>query len=263
VPEITSLETVEWERRDAVAVLSLNRPDRLNALSGALVDEVVGTLASFDPEGEVRAVVLAAKGRAFSAGGDLGDIAEQVAGDREWPRLRLLRRLQRLVSAIRDCPLPVVAAVHGPVYGAGWSAVLACDLVVAAEDARFCQVFVRRDLVPDLGSAWLLPRVVGLLRAKELMLLGDELSASDAHALGLVNRIAATREEAVNEAVVLAARAASASPATVALIKSLVHDAQAGTLESALRIEEHAQAIALGAPQSRAALAGFMAGRGG
>ena len=117
-----------------------------------------------------------------------------------------------MIIGLRDSRLPIVAAVHGPAYGAGFSTALACDLIVASEDARFCQVFVRRNLVPDLGSPWLLPRAVGQHVAKELMLLGEEISAAEAHRLGIVNRLAATPAEAHELALSLAAKMATTLP---------------------------------------------------
>jgi len=250
--------SVRWERRGAVALVALTRPESLNALSRALVDEVIAVLDELEADLDVRSVVLSGDGRAFSAGGDLADVAAAIANGEAWTRLDYLRRQQALVTRLRESRLPVIAAVSGPAYGAGWSTVLACDLVVAAEDARFCQVFVKRDLVPDLGSAWLLPRAVGALLAKELMLLGDEISAQRAFELGLVNRLAPTREDAEREALALADRVAEVVPATMAMAKSLINGSQHVSLADSLRLEEHAQSIALGTDETLGALRAFL-----
>ena len=172
-----------------------------------------------------------------------------------------MRRLQGLIVRLRDSHLPVVAAVSGAAYGAGFSTVLACDLVVAARDARFCQIFVRRNLVPDLASAWLLPRTVGMQRAKELMLLGDEFSAEQGRDLGWVNRVVETPEEAEAEALALAVRLAEVLPATMAMAKELINRSQALTIEDSLRLEQHAQAMALGTPETLGAMRDFLAKR--
>lgn len=259
----TDSELARWERHGNVAHLQLDDAARLNALSVALVDAALGALAEAEDDDSVRALVLSGAGRAFSAGGDLADVGQRVAGGEPWPRLDVMRRLQRLVARLRDSRLPVVAAVSGPAYGAGWSVVLACDLVVAAGDARFCQVFVRRNLVPDLGSAWLLPRAVGALKAKEIMLLGDEWSAEAAHELGLVNRLVATREDAEREALAIASRMAETAPATMAMAKDLVNRGQAIGFEELLKLEQHAQAIGLGTPETLRAMADFVEKRGG
>ncbi len=250
-----------WERRGPVALVTLDRAERLNALGVDLVADVERVLDAVEADGEIRAIVLSGEGRAFSAGGDLADVGERVASGEPWPRLDVLRRLQALIVRLRDSHLPVVAAVSGPAYGAGFSTVLACDLVVAAQDARFCEVFVRRNLVPDLGSAWLLPRVVGVQRAKELMLLGNEISAVQAHELGIVNRLVATREDAEAEALALAERMAETLPATMAMTKELINRSQALTLEDSLRLEQHAQAMALGTPETLGVVRDFLAKR--
>lgn len=252
---------VEVAREGAVATVRLARPERLNALGRTLTEEVLRSLDAVEHDRGISALVLAGAGRAFSAGGDMADTARDIVEGDEWDRLSLLRELQVLTLRIRDSRLPVVAAVSGPVYGAGWSVALACDLVVAARDARFQQAFVHRNLVPDLGSAWLLPRVIGTLRAKELILLGEELSAEDAHAIGLVTRLADDKDAAEAQALSLARRLTEAAPTTVAMAKSLVNRSEALTLEDSLRLEEHAQAIALGAPATRDAVLAFLGRR--
>ena len=246
------------ERRGAVAVITIDREERLNALGIELVEDVVAALRDAAAEAAVHAAVLVGAGRAFSSGGDLADIGARVADGAAEARLEVMGSLHRLITGLRDSRLPVVAAVHGPAYGAGFSTVLACDLVVAARDARFCQVFVRRNLVPDLGSAWLLPRAVGIQAAKELMLLGEEISAEEAHRLGVVNRIVETPEQALAEAVALAERLAATAPATIAMAKDLINRGQSSTLEDSLRHEAHAQAIALGTDEALAAMRGFV-----
>jgi 2-(1,2-epoxy-1,2-dihydrophenyl)acetyl-CoA isomerase len=255
-------DLVRWERRDAVALITLDRPAKLNAISVQLVEDAVRALREADADHDVRAAVLTGAGRAFSSGGDLADVGSRVVGGEPFPRLDVMRRLHPLITSLRDTRLPVVAAVSGPAYGAGWSTVLACDLVVAARDARFCQVFVRRNLVPDLGSAWLLPRAVGAHLAKEFMLLGDEVPAERAHALGLVNRLVESPEEAEQEALKLASRLAQVIPGTMAMTKELINRSQALTLEDSLRLEEHAQAMALGTPQTLATMEDFLNKRG-
>lgn len=249
---------VRWERRDAVALVTLARPDRLNALSNPLVLQVVAAFDEIEADPGIRSAVLTGEGRAFCSGGDLADVAERIADGEAWSRLEYLRSQQLIVTKLRESPLPVVVAVHGATYGAGWSVVLACDMVVAARDAKFCQVFVKRDLVPDLGSAWLLPRATGALLAKELMLLGDDISAERAHELGLVNRLADSAAQAVDAALELAGRMAEVAPATMAMAKSLINQSAEVSLRDTLRLEEHAQSIALGTDQTLDALRAFL-----
>lgn len=183
-------------RDDGVLTLTLNRPDAANAITPDQRDRLIDLLAEASALVEVRAVVLGANGRHFCTGADLrasrpgperpADAPERVVGD----VARMLRDgAQRLVAAILDCEKPVIAAVNGTAAGIGAHFAFACDLVVAAESAKFIEVFVRRGLVPDGGGAYLLPRLVGLQKAKELMFFGDDLPAADAQALGLVNKV--------------------------------------------------------------------------
>ncbi|HEV7527549.1 MAG TPA: enoyl-CoA hydratase/isomerase family protein [Solirubrobacteraceae bacterium] len=243
---------------DAVAIVTMDREDRLNALSVELVEDVLAELHAVEQMEKVRSVVLTGAGRAFCSGGDLGDIGSRVAGGEPQTRLAVMRSLHRLIVALRDSRLPVVAAIHGPTYGAGVSVALACDLLVASRDASFCEVFVRRNLVPDLGSAWLLPRAIGTQAAKELMFLGDAISAEQAERLGLVNRVVETPADALAEALSMAESMTATLPATMAMTKGLVNRSQGLTLEDALRLEEHAQAIALGTEQTLAAMRAFL-----
>ncbi|MCW2985353.1 MAG: Enoyl-CoA hydratase/isomerase [Conexibacter sp.] len=248
-----------WELGDdAVARITMDRPETLNALSNQLVRDVVAALHEAEADPGVRAAVLTGAGRAFCSGGDLADMGTRVADGEPGPRLDSMRDLHALIVGLRDSRLPIVAAVHGAAYGAGFSTALACDLVVATADARFCQVFVRRNLVPDLGSPWLLPRAVGIHAAKDLMLLGEEISGAEAFRLGIVKSVAATAEEALETAHELAARMAKTIPATMAMAKGLINRSQALTLEDSLRLEEHAQAMALGTPETLAAMRAFL-----
>lgn len=183
---------------EGVAWLVVNRPEAGNALTSAVRDQLADWLEEASADLRVRAVVVTGTGeRAFCTGADLrgGQAAapprpegapEQAVGD----GARVIRRgWQRLVAAVLDCEKPVVAGVNGIAAGGGMHLALACDLVVAVEDARFVEVFVRRGIAPDAGGAWLLARLVGIQRAKELFFFGDDVPAAEAHRLGLVNRV--------------------------------------------------------------------------
>jgi 2-(1,2-epoxy-1,2-dihydrophenyl)acetyl-CoA isomerase len=216
---------------DGVLWLTLNRPDSANAITPDQRDQLVTLLAEASAQVDVRAVVLAASGdRHFCTGADLrggqpsaarpADAPDRVVGD----VARLLRTgAQRLIAAVLDCEKPVVAAVNGTAAGLGAHLALACDLVVAVETARFVEVFVRRGLVPDAGGAWLLPRLVGLHKAKELMLLGDDLPAPEAERLGLVNRVVADGDELTATVAELAGRLADGPTRALSLTKHLLN----------------------------------------
>ncbi|WP_053708439.1 enoyl-CoA hydratase/isomerase family protein [Streptomyces sp. NRRL B-3648] len=235
-------EAVRHEIRDGVAYLTLNRPESLNALTPAMRDRLVDLLAEASAAPDVRAVVLTGTGRGFCAGADLRGGAgpgDRVPGD----VARLLRLgAQRLICAVLDCEKPVLAAVNGTAAGLGAHLAFACDLVLAAESARFVEVFVRRGLVPDAAGAYLLPRLIGPQRAKELMFFGDAVPAPEAHRLGLVNRVvpdpglpAATQEWAT--------RLSAGPTRALALAKQLLNTSLDTDRASALAAEAWAQEI--------------------
>ncbi|MEU4033342.1 enoyl-CoA hydratase-related protein [Streptomyces collinus] len=233
---------VRHEVRDGVSYVTLDRPEALNALTPALRDRLIGLLAGASADPDVRAVVLTGTGRGFCAGADLSGGAgggERVPGD----VARTLRLgAQRLVAAVLDCEKPVIAAVNGTAAGLGAHLAFACDLVLAAESARFIEVFVRRGLVPDGGGAYLLPRLIGPQRARELMFFGDAVPAADAQRLGLVNRVVPDGE-LEKTARRWAARLAAGPTRALALTKQLVNASLDGDRAGAFAAEAAAQEI--------------------
>ncbi|MFF3871450.1 enoyl-CoA hydratase/isomerase family protein [Streptomyces sp. NPDC001978] len=240
---MTGEETgVRHEVRDHVSYLTLDRPEALGALTPEMRERIIRLLSEATSDPDVRAVVLTGTGRGFCAGADLrggAGTGERVAGD----VARMLRvGAQRLTAAVLDCEKPVIAAVNGTAAGLGAHLALACDLVLAAESARFIEVFVRRGLVPDGGGAYLLPRLIGPQRAKELMFFGDALSAPDAERLGLVNRVVSDGELA-KTAGEWAARLAAGPTRALALTKQLVNASLDGDRATAFAAEAAAQEI--------------------
>ncbi|MFF4039667.1 enoyl-CoA hydratase/isomerase family protein [Streptomyces sp. NPDC001816] len=229
--------------REQVSHITLDRPEALNALTPAMRDRLIALLEEASADPDLRAVVLTGTGRGFCAGADLrggsGGSGQRIPGD----VARVLRLgAQRLVSAVLDCEKPVIAAVNGTAAGLGAHLAFACDLILAAESARFIEVFVRRGLVPDGGGAYLLPRLIGPHRAKELMFFGDALSAADAERLGLVNRIVPDGE--LNKtAREWATRLATAPTRSLALTKQLVNASLDADRSSAFAAEAAAQEI--------------------
>jgi len=181
---------------EGIAWFTLNRPDAGNALTPDQRNTLIDLLHQADLDPDVRAVVIASTGKHFCTGADLRapqPQMEEAEDGGDPPPGTVMRVLaagaQRLVAAVLDCQKPVVAAVNGTAAGIGAHLVLACDLVVAAEEASFIEVFVRRGILPDGGGCYLLPRTIGMQRAKELVMLGDRLSAADAYVFGMVNRV--------------------------------------------------------------------------
>ncbi|MFE0421673.1 enoyl-CoA hydratase/isomerase family protein [Streptomyces sp. NPDC058953] len=229
---------------NGVLWLTLNRPDAMNALTLGQRERLIALLADASADRAVRAVVITATGKAFCAGADLrggAPAGERVAGD----VARLIRRgAQRFIAAVMDCEKPVIAAVNGTAAGLGAHLALACDLVIAAEEARFIEVFVRRGLVPDGGGAYLLPRLIGPRKAKELMFFGDALGAVEAERLGLVNRVvpAAALEKTARE---WAERLAGGPTRSIALTKQLVDQSLESDRAAAFAAEAAAVELAM------------------
>ncbi|HKX58502.1 MAG TPA: enoyl-CoA hydratase-related protein, partial [Steroidobacteraceae bacterium] len=178
-------ESILYASADGIARLTLNRPDRLNSLNAAMHAELRDALKRVTADGS-RVLVLTGAGRGFCAGQDLGDRQVTGGGARADLGESIERNYKPLILALRDLPVPTLAAVNGVAAGAGASLALACDLVVAASSASFIQAFSRLGLVPDSGATWFLPRLVGRARALGLAMLGEKLSAADAAQWGLI-----------------------------------------------------------------------------
>ncbi|WP_327735970.1 enoyl-CoA hydratase-related protein [Streptomyces nojiriensis] len=240
-----------------VSWITLNRPEAMNAVTWDQRERVIALLAEASADPAVRAVVVTATGKGFCAGADLrGGPAggERVAGD----VARMIRLgAQRLITAVLDCEKPVLAAVNGTAAGIGAHLALACDLVIAAEPARFIEVFVRRGLVPDGGGAYLLPRLVGPQKAKELMFFGDAVPAAEAERLGLVNRVVAAEElEATARA--WAERLAQGPTRALAMTKQLVNASLDGDRAASLAAEATAQEINMTTADANEGVASFV-----
>jgi 2-(1,2-epoxy-1,2-dihydrophenyl)acetyl-CoA isomerase len=243
---------------DHVLSITLNRPETLNALTPDDRDEVVRLLSEASASPEVRAVVLTGTGRGFCAGADLRGTATTTTGERvPGDVARTLRTgAQRLIAAVLDCEKPVIAAVNGTAAGLGAHLAFACDLVLAAESARFIEVFVRRGLVPDGGGAYLLPRLIGPQRAKELMFFGDALTATDAQRMGLANRVVPD-DDLDKTARAWADRLTTGPTRALALTKQLVNASLDADRATAFTAEAAAQEINMTTADAREGVRSF------
>jgi 2-(1,2-epoxy-1,2-dihydrophenyl)acetyl-CoA isomerase len=249
---------------DGVLWITLNRPEAGNAITAAMRDQVVEWLDGASADLAVRAVVLTGAGeRGFCTGADLRSSGPAPARPEGAPDLavgdtaRLIRTgWQRLVSAVLDCEKPVIAAVNATAAGGGMHLALACDLVLAAEESRFIEVFVRRGIAPDAAGAYLLARLVGPQKAKELFFFGDDLSARDAERIGLVNKVV-PRAELDGETRAWAARLAQAPTKAVAAAKYLTNRALESDRTTALWDEAVAQELVTGTEDFKEGLAAF------
>ena len=236
----------------AVATITLNRPDSLNALNGAMVDELRSAVESLPGSG-ARALLLIGQGRGFSSGADLagGGGLPTDAG------MALEKHFNPLVEAIFALDVPVVAAVNGPAAGAGCSLALTADIVIAARSAYFLQAFVNIGLIPDAGATWLLPRLAGRARAMEMMMLGERISAETAMEWGLISRVVDDQDLA-SEAALLAARLAQGPTVALGLIRKLARDSAHLPLNEALGAERNAQREAGNSQDFRSAVLAFL-----
>src|SRR6185436_7304126 len=208
-----SYETIQLEMHGAVAVLTLNRPDRLNALNVQVAHDFKAAVKEALERG-ARAIVLTGAGRAFCAGGDLREMQEIAKRDGRVEAFfdEPLRLLNEGILLIRKTPVPFIAAVNGVASGGGCNLALACDLVIAAESAKFNQAFIKIGLSPDCGGTFILPRLVGMKRAAELMFTGDMLTAQSALEMGMINAVTPDGE-LMSHALALADRLAAAPTA--------------------------------------------------
>lgn len=241
--------TVLVDRRGGVMSLTLNRPDRLNALTGPMHAALRSALAEAAADRDVRVVLLHGAGRGFCAGQDLGESAGDLGNALE-------QRYNPLIRAIRALPVPIVCAVHGVAAGAGANVALACDIVLAADSTRFIQSFIRIGLVPDAGGTSTLPRLAGDARARGMALLGEPVTGAQAEAWGLVWKTV-PEAELMPEAERIAAHLATQPAQAMALIKQALAASTANTLDQQLDLERDLQRICGGSADFREGVSAF------
>jgi enoyl-CoA hydratase/carnithine racemase len=241
-----------------VATITLNRPERLNALTFEVYDELRNALYGLHDEEQVRAVVLTGSGRAFCSGGDVEDIIGRLFERDMRGLLEFTRMTCDLVLSIRRCRKPVIAALNGTVAGAGAVIATACDLRVAAESAKIAYLFTRVGLSgADMGAAWMLPRIVGLAKASELLMTGDFISAEEAHRIGLYNRVVSDGTS-VEEATALAEKLARGPSFALEITKDSLNREASMDLAGALAAEAQIQAALMLHPDFREAYDAFV-----
>jgi 2-(1,2-epoxy-1,2-dihydrophenyl)acetyl-CoA isomerase len=256
---------VERDDRGGVAWITLNRPEAGNAMTADMRNQIVEWLDEISGDYAVRAVVITAAGeKGFCTGADLrGGRTQQAPRPEGVPApmmgdgARMIRTgWQRLIASVLDCEKPIVAGVNAAAAGGGCQLVLACDLVIMAEEARLIEVFIRRGIIPDAGGCYLLPRLVGPQKAKELMFFGDDVSAADALSLGLANRVvpraalATTLEEWAN-------RLASSPTKAIGVTKGLVNRSLESSRATAFAEEAWGQELITGTADCREGMASF------
>jgi enoyl-CoA hydratase/carnithine racemase len=246
---------------DGVATLTLNRPERLNALTFDVYRELTETFRALRDEDSVRVVVITGSGRGFCSGGDVHDIIGELFSRDMEGLLEFTRMTCELIRNMRQLPKPIIASLNGTSAGAGACIALASDLRIASDTAKIAFLFVKVGLSgADMGAAFLLPRVVGLSKATELLYSGDFISAAEAERIGLYNRVVKAEEldSATSE---WASRLASGPAFAIAKTKELLNRELHMNLDSALECEAQAQAICMQHPDYREAYEAFVAKR--
>lgn len=233
--------SILYEARDGVARVTLNRPEVLNSFDTEMALRLQQVLEEISRDAGLRAVYLTGAGRAFCAGQDLAE-AQGPGGIADFAE-HVRTRYNPLVLALRRLPKPVVCAVNGVAAGAGANLALACDLVIAAEEASFLQAFVKIGLVPDTGGTWSLPRLVGSAQAAALMLLGDKIPATRAYELGMIYKVCPLAELEAT-ALGLATDLAKQPTYALSLIKQLLVVSSQNSLEQQLELEADYQGLA-------------------
>jgi enoyl-CoA hydratase/carnithine racemase len=253
------MDSLLVERADGVVTCTLNRPAKKNAITGEMW---IGLAELFDEVGanpEDRVLVITGAGDGFCSGADLGDSGNSGRGG---PAAALagMRNVGRTALRLHELAKPTIASVNGVAAGAGCNLALGCDLIVASDRARFSEIFSKRGLVVDFGGSWVLPRLVGMHRAKELVLLADVIDATEAERIGLVNRVV-RHERIAEETRALALRLAHLPPLALALSKRLLDQGPTVSLAEAVDAEGAAQVLVATSKDTAEAIGAFLEGR--
>jgi 2-(1,2-epoxy-1,2-dihydrophenyl)acetyl-CoA isomerase len=247
-----------YEAKDGVATLTLNRPERMNALGDTLREDFLDALTRAAADPDVRVMIVTGSGKAFCAGGDVKAMNEAKEAGRERPLIeKIAPSRDRALLAMREAPQPIIAAVNGAAAGAGMNLALACDLRLASTAAKFSQAFVRRGLHPDWGGTYFLPRTVGTARAAELIFTGEVIDAAEALRIGIVSRVVSP-EALMPVALDLARKIAEGPPIAIRLAKRAIYRNAESDLRSALEFETFAQNACFETEDAREGIRAFV-----
>ena len=253
----TDFQNILVEQDESVVTLTMNRPDMLNAINTLMLEELIEAAEGAASDETIRCVVLAGAGRAFGAGQDLTEFSSAHASSEPFQPSAHLAKYHHLILALRHMPKPVIAAIQGVVTGISLNIALACDMRIAADNARLIEGFARIGLVPDGGGAYTLPRLIGLGRALEMALLANEVSGAEAERIGLVNRCVPLAElDDMTRA--LAKQLANGPTRAYGLIKELLYTSLEMDLQASLHLEGQLQDAAYATADHREAVDAFL-----
>lgn len=253
-------QTITLKKQDGIATITLNRPERLNAMNEQMCQDLVDALQDVAADDSARVLVLTGAGRAFCAGADLttGPDREKVLDETspETIRRELRRVPQETVRRLQRLEKPTIAMVNGPAVGAGFDWALACDIRIGSPKARFRVAFTTVGLVANMGSAWFLPRLVGIGKAAELLLTGDFVEAQEAEKLGILNRVVPA-DELEKETYAFASRLARGAPIALRLNKLLLYRGLEVDLDTSLEMSSTMQTICITSKDHKEGVAAF------
>lgn len=236
-----SYETILYQIEDGVAIIRLNRPKQLNAMNEKLMHEVIDACGQINEDSRVRAVLITGEGRAFSAGGDVAEIGQGYGSETGF--LTHMELVNEMIISLAELSKPLVAAVNGVAAGMGMNTALCADIIFAAEGARFSEIFGNIGLVPDSGGSYLLARLIGAAKAKELIFTSELISAQRAYEMGVINRVVPD-DRLEQEALHFAKQLAKGPTTAHVLSKKMVNNCFTVDLKTALHMEATAQVIA-------------------
>lgn len=252
------METVIVERSGGVVTLTLNRPEKKNAINRVMWRELIEVFDEVADRADDRVLVITGAGDGFCSGADLTDTgnADELQGG-VGASVRQMRVVGRAALRLHELPKPTIAAVNGVAAGAGCNLALGCDLIVASDRARFTEIFSKRGLSVDFGGSWVLPRLVGLHKAKELVYLAEIIDATEAERIGIVNRV--VDHDALDKSVTeLAGRLAALPPIQLSISKRLLNQSFSVSMGDALEFEDIAQSLNFSSADTAEAMAAFV-----
>jgi len=251
---MSEYKNIVFEKKDRVALIRMNRPDIMNSLEVSLAEELVRAVRTSAEDDEVGAVVLTGTGNVFSSGGDLSKLMEgfELVEGRQWLQDGYAR-----IMELANIKKPVIAAVNGYAVGAGFSLALMCDLIFAADTAKFGMAFIKVGAIPDCGALYFLPRLVGLQRAKELVFTGKNIPAEEAYRLGIVNRVLSA-EKLMDEAQEAAAQLSRGPAIALAQAKEILNKSETLDLNTVMELEIYAQSACFQTADHREGVMAFL-----
>ena len=253
-----SYKCLIYDEQEGIATLTMNRPERLNALGDTLRQDLHDAIVRASAESAIRVIILTGAGRGFCSGGDVKAMNEAKESGQSQALLdKIAPARDQTILAMRDAPKPIIAAVNGPAAGAGMNIALACDIRIASTTARFGETFVKRGLHVDWGGTYFLPRLVGMAKACELIFTGEMIDAQEALKLGLVSSVVAP-EALMPTVQELARKIAAGPPIAIRLAKRALYRSQDSDLRSALEFETYAQNICRDTEDAREGIRAFV-----